>query len=73
MARRQISTIFKKWELLVTLEGKYVCKALYIQTSCERHVSSVLTLRVNYARNECLYCSRAIYTSSTCCVHAGTK
>ena len=33
-----------------------------MQTSHERHVSSALTLRVNFARNECLYCSRAIYT-----------
>ena len=24
MAHKQISTIFKKWDLLVTLEGKYV-------------------------------------------------
>ena len=24
MARMQISTVFKKWDLLVTLEGKYV-------------------------------------------------
>ena len=73
MARMRISTIFKKWDLLVTLEGKYVCNSfIYIQTSCECHMSSALMLRVNYARNECLYCSRAIYTLSTCRVHANT-
>ena len=27
MARMWISTIFKKWDLLVTLEGKYVCNS----------------------------------------------
>ena len=85
MAHKRISTI-KKWDLLITLEGK---TALYIQTfherqSCEpdrffffyigmgrksrrpsikeekavwlvrleRHVSSALSLRVRYARNE---------------------
>ena len=43
--------------------------ALYIQTSHEHHMSSALMLRVNYACNECLYCLRSIYTSSTCRVH----
>ena len=27
MVRMQISTIFKKWDLLITLEGKYVCNS----------------------------------------------
>ena len=50
MAHKRISTIFKKWDLLVTLEA---CKtALYIQTFRERHVSSALMSRVRYARNQ---------------------
>ena len=63
MACMRISTILKKWDLLVTLEGKYVCNSfIYTNISRECHVLSALTLRVNYAHNECLYCLRAIYT-----------
>ena len=69
MAHKRVSTIFKKWDLLVTLEGE---TALYIQTLRERHVSSALSLRVRYAHNERLCCSRAIHTSSNCRVHAST-
>ena len=48
MVRMQISTIFKKWDLLVTLEGKYVCNG-FIYTNILRaprvectHVASKL-------------------------------
>ena len=44
--------------------------ALYIQTLRERHVSSALSSQVRYARNERLYCSRAIHMSSNCRAHA---
>ena len=35
MACMRISTIFKKWDLLVTLEGKYVCNG-FIYTNISR-------------------------------------
>ena len=54
MAHKQINTIFKKWDLLVILTYE---TALYIQTLYERHMSSALSSRVRYARNERLYCS----------------
>ena len=54
MAHKLISTIFKKWDLL---EVNTCETALYIQTFRERHVSSALSSRVRYARNERLYCS----------------
>ena len=39
MARMQISTIFKKWDLLVTLEGKYKCNSfIYTNISQAPHV-----------------------------------
>ena len=48
MARMRISTVFKKWDLLVTLEGKYVCNG-FIYTNISRvphvectHVASKL-------------------------------
>ena len=48
MAHMQISTTFKKWDLLVTLEGKYVCNS-FIYTNISRaprvectHVASKL-------------------------------
>ena len=48
MARMWVSTIFKKWDLLVTLEGKYVCNS-FIYTNISRapcvkctHVASKL-------------------------------
>ena len=66
MAHKQISTIFKKWDLLVTLEGKYVRNSFIYS---ERHVSSALSSRVRYARNEHLYCLQAIHTSSNCRAH----
>ena len=36
MARMRISTIFKKWDLLVTLEGKYVCNSFILYTNISR-------------------------------------
>ena len=51
MVRMRISTIFKKWDLLVTLEGKYVCNG-FIYTSILRaprvectHVASKLCMQ----------------------------
>ena len=72
MAHKRISTIFKKWDLLITLEGNTCETALYIQTLREHHVSSALSLRVRNAHNERLYCSRAIHTSSNCRAHTST-
>ena len=44
--------------------------SLYAYTS---HLLSGLTLRVNLARNECLYFLRAIETSSTNSAHASMQ
>ena len=51
MTRMQISTIFKKWDLLVTLEGKYICNS-FIYTNILRapcvkciHVASKLCMQ----------------------------
>ena len=48
MARMRINTILKKWDLLVTLEGKYICNS-FIYTNISRaprvectHVASKL-------------------------------
>ena len=44
MARMRISTIFKKWDLLITLEGKYVCNSFISRAPCVEctHIASKL-------------------------------
>ena len=54
MARMRISTIFKKWDLLVTLEGKYVCNG-FIYTNISR------APRVECAHVACKLCTQRVF------------
>ena len=83
MVRMRISAIFKKWDLLVTLEGKYVCNS-FIYTNISRaprvectHVASKLCTQrvfILLASNLCHQPVVCMLGSSkdfcTCVVHA---
>ena len=72
MARMRISTFFKKWDLLVTLEGKYVCNG-FIYTNISRaprvecthvaskfwHTMSVYIAHEQFIRHQPVVCTRA--------------
>ena len=70
MTRMRISTIFKKWDLLVTLEGKYVCNDfIYTNISRVPRVECTHVARKLLSQRVFILLASNLYVINLSCAH----